>query len=175
MIKQKKSYVFCGDNKAKKSIYLDNVISFGIGAMPINDLAVRNMLDEYKNIDVIFFSCGFPLAGCKLLDEIKKLQKVDVESRLIPDRHRQDCRGFYKDNFWKSLLAEDISFLFQNWWEMIDYFYNKYQQIVLLPLSAHYFDHVLKLPDKAMEIVSSFDRVVDLSPLDSFPEENYLG
>ena len=93
--------------------------------------------------------------------------------RLLPYHHKLDCRGFYHDDWWKSLSNEDINLLFQNWAEILNYYYQEYEQMVILPLAAHYFDIMLEIPNKAMNIVKQFNKVVDLSPLDDLDDENY--
>lgn len=131
------------------------------------------MLQNYKNRDIFFFSPGFPLMGFELINRIKKLQIVNINLRLIPYHHKPECRGFYKKEGWQNLSEEDIILLFSNWAQMLNYYYQEYEQMVILPLAAHYFDVVLNLPRKAMNIVSQFNKVVDLSPLDEVDDENY--
>ena len=172
-VNQIKAIAFCGDDRAKKSIYLEGYPTNTINGLPINDHLIRGMLRRHKNRDIIFFSPGFPLMGCKLIDNIKRLQNVNVNLRLIPYHHKPECRGFYGDDYWKDLPTEDIDLLFQNWAQMLNYYYQEYDKMVILPLAAHYFDIMLDLPNKAMDIVKRYYEIVDLSPLDNVAEENY--
>lgn len=170
---QTKSFAFCGDDRAKNSVYLGNIPTSIINGMPINDHLIKSMLKHKKHKAVIFFSPGFPLMGHKLIKYIKHLKDSNVNIRLIAYRHRQDCRGFYGDDEWKNLSDENINLLFENWAEMLNYYYQEYNQMIILPLAAHYFDTILDLPNKAMQIISQFEKTVDLSPLDEVTEENY--
>ncbi len=172
-VKSFKSFVFCGDHKASKSIYLDNVSTCSVGGLPINDASLKRMLEANRSKDIIFFSCGYPLMGCKEIEVIKKLQNVPVNIRTIPYHHKPQSRGFYKDDWWKRLSSNDIDILFENWSEILNYYYQEYEQMVLLPLVSHYFDIILNIPNKAMNIVGQFNRVVDLSPLDDIDEIHY--
>lgn len=172
-INQSKMIFFCGDDRAKKSIYLENARTSAINGLPINDFAVKNMLRRCKNKNIFFFSPGFPLMGSELIDEIKKVQNVNINLRLIPYHHKPECRGFYDKEEWKNLDEGDIILLFSNWAQMLNYYYQEYEGMIILPLASHYFDVVLNLPRKAMNIVNQFDKVVDLSPLNEIDEENY--
>ncbi|MEM1167852.1 MAG: hypothetical protein AAGJ08_01850 [Cyanobacteria bacterium P01_H01_bin.35] len=172
-INQVKTIAFCGDDRAKNSIYLPNTRSSSINGLPINDSAIRSMLRPYKNRSIFFFSPGFPLMGFELIDKIKKLQNVNINLRLLPYRHKPQSRGFYKREGWQELGEEDIILLFSNWEQMLNYYYQQYENMVILPLAAHYFDVMLILPRKAMNIVKQFNKVVDLEPLDEIDEENY--
>ncbi|MGB3514665.1 MAG: hypothetical protein WBA93_36735, partial [Microcoleaceae cyanobacterium] len=56
----------------------------------------------------------------------------------------------------------------------LNYYYQQNPAIVLLPIRAHWYDRQLNLPNKAMQILAQFKRVVDLSPLDNYDEGNYI-
>lgn len=117
-----KTIVFCGDHHAKKSIYLKNTSISNVPGMPINDTAVKQMLKRYRNRKVVFFSCGYPLMGCKEVERIKALQSVNINLRLIPYHHKPTNRGFYLNDWWKTLTPENINLLFQNWAQMLNYY-----------------------------------------------------
>ncbi len=95
----------------------------------------------------------------------KKVCLKTQDLRLISYHHKVAFRGFYSDDWWKSLSSEDVTLLFQNWTEMVNYYYQEYPHIILLPLAAHYFDVMLNIPNKAMNIIKQFDKIVDLSAL----------
>lgn len=173
-LQKPKTFLFCGDNTAKKSIYLANENQYGVGGLPINDNVINRMFRKAKRFDIVFFHCTYPLAGCKEIETIKSIQSKSINERLFSYRHKPDKRGFYNDNWWKNLSNDDINFLFQNWAEMLNYYYQENPNLVLMPIKAHWHDRQLNLPNKAMQTLAQFDRVVDLSPLENYDEANYI-
>lgn len=169
-----KSCIFLGDDTAKKSLYFIDQDKFGVNGLPINDSEVKSMFRRFGSFDIIFFHCTYPLAGCKEIDNIKNLHKKTISSRLIPYRHKLNTRGFYHNDWWKDLQQNDIDFLFENWAQMLNCYYQDNPKILLLPIKFHWYDRQLNLPNKAMQILSQFERVVDLSPLDNYNEDNYI-
>ncbi|MDJ0553511.1 MAG: hypothetical protein QNJ68_03545 [Microcoleaceae cyanobacterium MO_207.B10] len=162
-----KSCIFIGDGRADKSVYLEGVNKIGISRLPINDHTLKRLFRVYSNPDVIFWSCSFPLMGCSRIKTIENLQTHPPQFRLIPFDKVPYDRGFYHSTFWKGLSESQLNLLFVNWKEMIEHYYNLQPKVVLLPLAAHYYDIQLGLDLSAMETIKQFDRVVDLSPLNS--------
>jgi len=169
-----KHYCFIGDGHIKKSIYNQEVFKQGISGLPINDISVKRMFQKAKDFDVIFFSCGYFLMGCQEIEAIKTLQEKNINQRFIPYHTKPKNRGFYNQDFWKGLNYEEVDFLFQNWKEMINYFYQEHSNIIFLPLATHYYDKILNLSNKGMNFLKQFNRVVDLSPLNNASEDDYI-
>ncbi|NEO55910.1 MAG: hypothetical protein F6K54_24290 [Okeania sp. SIO3B5] len=172
-INQQKNYCFIGDGFVGKSVYIQDVARASVPGLPINDVAVKRLLNHFQRYDIIFFSCGYPLMGCKVIEAIKKLQVNVVSERLIPYHLMPESKGFYGKDFWKSLSLENINLLFNNWVEMLNYYCQEYPNIVLLPLAAHYYDKILNIPNKAMKVLEQFEKVVDISPLNNAKEDDY--
>ncbi|WP_237397202.1 hypothetical protein [Okeania sp. KiyG1] len=166
--------MFFGDSSAQNSIYLNDSIKHKVDGLPINDSSIKQAFRRYETFDVIFFHCTYPLAGCKEIEFIKNLQRKDIDLRTTSYRHKPDSKGFYNDEWWKNLSVSDIDFLFENWMQMIDYYYQQNPKIVLLPVRAHYYDKQLNLPNKAIQMLTEFDRIVDLSPLNNYNKRNYI-
>ncbi|NET41919.1 hypothetical protein [Okeania sp. SIO2B3] len=99
---------FVGDGHVGKSIYNQEVAKASFPDLPVNDVSLKRMFQHFQGVDIIFFSCGYPLHGCQEIETIKKLQNTVVYKRLIPDYLKVGNRKFYSEDFWKSLSSEDI-------------------------------------------------------------------
>lgn len=172
---QKKIY-FCGDAKVKNiSDIISSAKSRYIPNLPLNDRALPHRLlrRKLKGGETFFFSPGYPTSGYQKIAELRTLSTKAVEERYISFQHRKEARIICPREGKLDLPANDIEFLFNNWSIMIDYYVSQYPGMVILPLSAHYFDIELSLSRQAMEIVSTFSRVVDVSPLNEISKINY--
>ncbi|MGB3511498.1 MAG: hypothetical protein WBA93_20125, partial [Microcoleaceae cyanobacterium] len=159
-LQNNKTYLFFGDSSAERSIYFPNSNKHSISGLPINDHAIELLFRTSSKWDIVFFHCTHPLVGCKEIKAIKAIQNMIIDMRFIPYRHKPENRGFYNDNWWKSLSSDDINLLFENWAQMLNYYYQQNPAIVLLPIRAHWYDRQLNLPNKAMQILAQFKRVV---------------
>ncbi|NEQ37965.1 MAG: hypothetical protein F6K40_17520 [Okeania sp. SIO3I5] len=90
-----KSYCFLGDDRAKQSIYNQEVPKYGLAGLPINDAVIKRMFLHFEKVNVIFFSCGYPLMGCQEIENVKSLQNKTVGQRFIPYHLKPGSRGFY--------------------------------------------------------------------------------
>lgn len=167
-----------GDHHARQSIYSFGDSLIGINGLPINDIELAKMFRfAYSRFDLIFWSCGHPLMGCRAINMIRELSPMPFEKRILNYEVAKIPRGFYDSLWWKTLNSTELDFLWENYKQMLGFYLSNYaSKTVLLPLSAKWFDAKLNLPESTMDTIArATNRFIDLTPLNGLPSEYFQG
>lgn len=133
---------FIGDSHAYSGIIGESAKLFsycqGYLGLPVIDAQCKKLLDRCCNkYDLVFWSCSTELHGNKLLDKIKTLADLPMQSLLIEFESPNDRFCFNRD-YTGSISDNDRRLLKKIYVDKIKYYMVTYSNLVLVPLAARY-------------------------------------
>ena len=149
----------------------------GVPGLPVWDTKLNQILEVSCNrFNIVFWSCVTELHGIRRYLEVEKINSLPQSERFINFQGLDRC--CYKQKYYTSITKEQRLFLLKCYLEQIEFFLEKYPNIVLVPLSAKFMlpslPEYLRTPPTYQSLLNHYKhRCVDLSLIERTDLANF--